>query len=120
MTDFNLISDLLPIIANIYFNGRLNGQQQQQTTTSFSLDCCQTAILLGVGLQRKSVDNVAKELELPIEQGYALLNKSIRRLSNHFDTICRDSIELDSIMEEQSETKNNSKRIKVSHFDVEE
>uniref|UniRef100_A0A915LPU8 RNA cytidine acetyltransferase n=1 Tax=Meloidogyne javanica TaxID=6303 RepID=A0A915LPU8_MELJA len=57
MTDFNLISDLLPIIANIYFNGR------------------QAAILLGVGLQRKSVDFVAKELELPIEQGYALLNK---------------------------------------------
>uniref|UniRef100_A0A915P3Y5 Possible tRNA binding domain-containing protein n=1 Tax=Meloidogyne floridensis TaxID=298350 RepID=A0A915P3Y5_9BILA len=117
MTDFNLISDLLPIIANIYFNGRLNGQQQ---TTSFSLDLGQAAILLGVGLQRKSVDNVAKELELPIEQGYALLNKSIRRLSNHFDTICRDSIELDSIMEEQSETKNNGKRIRVSHFDVEE
>uniref|UniRef100_A0A1I8C298 RNA cytidine acetyltransferase n=1 Tax=Meloidogyne hapla TaxID=6305 RepID=A0A1I8C298_MELHA len=103
MTDFNLISDLLPIIANIYFNGRLEGKQN---STSFSLDLGQAAILLGVGLQRKSVDMVAKELELPVEQGYALLNKAIRRLSTHFDTICRDSIELDSIMEEQPESKN--------------
>ena len=75
MTDFNLISDLLPTVAIIYFNGRLGEQQN----SSFSLDLGQAAILLGVGLQRKCVDTVAKELELPVEQGYALLNKAIRR-----------------------------------------
>lgn len=76
MTDFNLISDLLPTIADLYFNGRLKGEQN---SSSFLLDLGQAAILLGVGLQRKSVNAVAKELDLPVDQGYALLNKAIRR-----------------------------------------
>lgn len=53
----------------------------------------QAAILLAMGLQRKSADQVAKELDLPVSQIFALFNKAFRRLSDHFDQICMDAIE---------------------------
>lgn len=46
-----------------------------------------------VGLQRKTVDQIAKELDLPVNQIFALLNKLIRRFSDYFDTVCKLEIE---------------------------
>lgn len=48
---------------------------------------------MSVGLQRKTVEQVAKELDLLVNQVFALLNKAIRQLSNYFDTICKLAIE---------------------------
>jgi N-acetyltransferase 10 len=71
LADHHLVSDLLPKIAGLYFNGQMG--------SNVSLDLTQAAILLGVGLQGKGVDETANELGLPVSQGYALLNKAIRR-----------------------------------------
>lgn len=48
---------------------------------------------MSVGLQRKIVEHVAKDLDLPVNQVFALLNKAIRRLSDYFDKICKTAIE---------------------------
>uniref|UniRef100_A0A183BK55 RNA cytidine acetyltransferase n=1 Tax=Globodera pallida TaxID=36090 RepID=A0A183BK55_GLOPA len=72
LADLGLITDLLPTIASLYFNAKIDKIRA-------SLDLSQAAVLLGVGLQRKSVDFVAKELGLSLNQTYALLNKAIRR-----------------------------------------
>lgn len=57
------------------------------------MDVRQAAILLCIGLQRKSVNKIAKELGLPANQIYALLNKTVRNLSKYFDSVCKQAIE---------------------------
>ncbi|KAL3079456.1 hypothetical protein niasHT_031785 [Heterodera trifolii] len=86
LADLALISDLLPTIAGLYFTARVD-------TNRAPLDLSQAAVLLGVGLQRKMVDTVATELALSTSQTHALLNKAIRRLSEYFDSICREALE---------------------------
>lgn len=61
------------------------------------LDYRHAAVLLCAGLQRKSVEKAAEELDLPINQAYAFLFKGLHRLSAHFDSICKKAIE-DQIM----------------------
>ncbi|KAL3069386.1 hypothetical protein niasHS_018111 [Heterodera schachtii] len=86
LADLALISDLLPTIAGLYFTARVD-------TNRAPLDLSQAAVLLGVGLQRKMVETVANELALSTSQTHALLNKAIRRLSEYFDSICREALE---------------------------
>ncbi|VDD92139.1 unnamed protein product [Enterobius vermicularis] len=84
MADYRLITDLLPNIALLYFGGRLSEEVKLK-----SIEC---AILLGLGLQQKSVDVMVKELDFPANQLLALFNKVIRRLSTYFDGICKEAI----------------------------
>lgn len=49
MLDYHVIIDLLPTIAYLYFNRQLR---------DVKLSGIQSSILLGIGLQRKSVDDI--------------------------------------------------------------
>lgn len=53
----------------------------------------QSVILLGIGIQRKSVDVLVSELGLQENQLLALFNKAIKKLSQHLDSICISAIE---------------------------
>ena len=70
LVDHHLILDLLPPLANAYFS------QHIPTTLSYS----QAAILLVLGLQSKTIDDLVKALDLPSSQVLALFSKSIRKL----------------------------------------
>jgi N-acetyltransferase 10 len=48
--DYHVILDLMPVVAGLYFQTRLGGEVK--------LTAIQSAILLAVGLQRKSVEDV--------------------------------------------------------------
>ena len=54
MVDYHLILDLLPSIATLYFTRRLE--------PGVNLSRVQQSILLGIGLQRKSLEDLEKEL----------------------------------------------------------
>lgn len=56
------------------------------------LTTVQSAILLGTGLQHKTVDILVKELDLPANQLLALFNKAIRKLSEYLDQLCMDAV----------------------------
>lgn len=84
MVDYHLITDLVPTLALLYFSQRFNADVK--------LNVVQSAILLGIGLQRKSVDTMVSELDLPSNQLLALFNKAIRRLSEYLDSMCFDAI----------------------------
>ncbi|KAF9458787.1 DUF699-domain-containing protein [Collybia nuda] len=73
MLDYHVILDLLPIVAGLYFQGRLGGEVR--------LSAVQSAILLAVGLQRKGVEDVEAELQLPVSQTLALFSKIIRKIT---------------------------------------
>lgn len=50
MVDYHVIMDLLPIVSSLYFEKRLGGEVK--------LGAVQSSILLALGLQRKTIEQV--------------------------------------------------------------
>jgi N-acetyltransferase 10 len=50
MLDYHVVLDLLPTVASLYFEGRLGGDVK--------LSAVQASILLGLGLQRKTIEEI--------------------------------------------------------------
>ncbi|KAJ1945292.1 N-acetyltransferase 10, partial [Linderina pennispora] len=101
MLDYHVILDLLPVIAQRYFGARYG--------SGVSLSGVQACILLGIGLQHKSVDAVEKELNLPSRQILALFTKILRKFSNFYRDLETKAIE-DEFDQEHGEEKRGAKR----------
>eukprot|EP00088_Acartia_fossae_P056673 TRINITY_DN6600_c0_g1_i3.p1 TRINITY_DN6600_c0_g1~~TRINITY_DN6600_c0_g1_i3.p1 ORF type:complete len:1013 (-),score=323.42 TRINITY_DN6600_c0_g1_i3:32-3070(-) len=84
MADHHLITDLVPALARCLINQQL-GQ--------IHLSPVQQAILVGLGLQHKTVDKLTDELELPANQLLALFNRAVRKLSAALRFILEQEIE---------------------------
>ncbi|KAF2836384.1 putative nucleolar ATPase Kre33 [Patellaria atrata CBS 101060] len=76
MLDYHVILDMLPEIARLYFTGRLK--------SSINLSGVQTSLLLAIGLQRKVLEELEKELGLGSSQLLAMFVKVIRKVTAHF------------------------------------
>lgn len=102
MLDYHVILDLLPTLAGLYFS--------QRFPADCHLSAVQASILLAIGLQRKSVEDIEvsqsnltffliggsflkknvhlqNELKLPASQSLALFVKVIRKLSKHLEEL---------------------------------
>ncbi|KAF9945187.1 hypothetical protein BGZ70_003995 [Mortierella alpina] len=77
LLDYHVILDLLPQIASIWFDGKVDDP-------SFKLTSIQAALLLALGLQRKSIDDLEKEIGLSASQLLAFFIKMIRKFSDLF------------------------------------
>lgn len=84
MVDYHLIMDLIPAIARLYFLSQLG---------DLTLSAAQSALLLGIGLQHKSVDQLEKEIELPAGQLMGLFNRIIRKVVKLFNDVQEKAIE---------------------------
>ncbi|KAK5643619.1 hypothetical protein RI129_007464 [Pyrocoelia pectoralis] len=84
LVDYHLIVDLMPTLARIYFLNQMGDTQ---------ISAVQSAILLGVGLQHKTVDTLATELDLPATQLLALFNRLIRKFASYLNTILEEDVE---------------------------
>ena len=73
LLDHHVITDLLPSLATLVFTHRFGA--------AVKLSAVQSAILLALGLQRKTLESVEGELGLPVAQQLSLFAKAIRRLS---------------------------------------
>lgn len=83
MLDYHVILDLLPSIAQLFFTNRL---------PQVSLSGVQQAILLAIGLQRKDLSDVEKELDVPSSQLLAMFIKVVRKISTAFRSILEQDI----------------------------
>ncbi|CAH1257422.1 NAT10 [Branchiostoma lanceolatum] len=83
MVDYHLIMDLLPALARMYFLQKLG----------MSLSVAQSAILLGLGLQHKTVDDLERELELPASQVMGLFNRLVRKIVQFLSSIEEQAVE---------------------------
>ncbi|KAL7537302.1 hypothetical protein ACHAXR_008347 [Thalassiosira sp. AJA248-18] len=79
LCDHHLISDLIPSLAQLYFTSRMG--------SDFRLSSVQSALLCGIGLQHKSVDDLTSELSLPINQVLAMFNKGVKKMSLTFHNL---------------------------------
>ena len=106
MLDYHVVMDLLPTVAGLYFQKRLGEEVR--------LSAVQSSILLGVGLQRKSIEEVEVsffsrcfpspgvgyiltwvtqvELQVPVSQALALFVKVIRKISKRLLDIQKEVI----------------------------
>ncbi|EHB01864.1 UPF0202 protein C20G8.09c [Heterocephalus glaber] len=84
MVDYHLIMDLIPAISRLYFLNQLG---------NLALSAAQSALLLGIGLQHKSVDQLEKEIELPTGQLMGLFNRIIRKVVKLFNDVQEKAIE---------------------------
>jgi N-acetyltransferase 10 len=72
LVDYHLVIDLVPEMARLYFVNKLGAD--------LSLSLVQAAILAGIGLQRKSIEELEKELQLPPNQLLAMFNKIVKKV----------------------------------------
>lgn len=87
MLDYHVVLDLMPSIAHMYFTNRLS------TPPAFvSLSGVQQAILLAIGLQRKDLSDVEKELDVPSSQLLAMFIKVVRKISTAFRAIVESAV----------------------------
>ena len=80
MLDYHVILDLVPALANLYFTSPSN-------LIEVSLSGVQSCIILAIGLQRKVVEDVEKELNLPVSQVLSTFVKIVRKFSMWFRSI---------------------------------
>ncbi|KAF6105030.1 N-acetyltransferase 10 [Phyllostomus discolor] len=84
MVDYHLIMDMIPAISRLYFLNQLG---------DLALSAAQSALLLGLGLQHKSVDQLEKEIDLPAGQLMGLFNRLIRKVVKLFSEVQEKAIE---------------------------
>ncbi|KAK9872107.1 hypothetical protein WA026_016151 [Henosepilachna vigintioctopunctata] len=84
LIDYRFINEYMFDIARIYFLNQMGDVE---------MSAVQAAILLGIGLQNKTFDELAKELELPTSQLMGLFNRAFRRVVNYFNSILEEDIE---------------------------
>ncbi|PGH06869.1 N-acetyltransferase 10 [Blastomyces parvus] len=84
LLDYHVILDMVPTIADFYFSGRLSD--------GVKLSGVQQSILLAIGLQRKSFDDLEKEIKVAASQLMAMFIKIIRKVSSHFRTLVEGAV----------------------------
>lgn len=86
LVDYHVVLDMVPRLARIYVTGGFG------STDLFRLSPAQCAILLAIGLQRKSIDALETELGIQASQILALFNKVMRKISKHIRELEEESV----------------------------
>ncbi len=84
MLDYHVILDMIPQIAFLYFTGRL--------APAISVTGVQSSILLAIGLQRKVLEDIEKELGVPVSQLLAMFVKIVRKVASHFRSLVEEAV----------------------------
>jgi len=108
LSDYHVVVDLLPSIARLLFLGHL----------TVDLSLIQSAIMVAMGLQNKTVDETMVELSLPANQVLALFNKAMRKVAAYLRTVQEKAVE--GALPSAHASKQLSKQIKGSKTSVEE
>ncbi|XP_026678334.1 RNA cytidine acetyltransferase [Diaphorina citri] len=108
LTDYHLIVDMLPTIARLYFLNKLGDTH---------LSPLQCAILIGLGLQYKTVDTLTKELDIQAQQLLGLFNRTMRRCLTVLSGVMEKSIEESLMMKDESEVTGAMRPVKISMND---
>jgi N-acetyltransferase 10 len=100
MLDYHAILDLLPTLSSLYFKRRLIAPKSELAPTSdgsareriVKLSSLQRAMLLAIGLQRKTVEEVGEELRLQPNQVLAEFAKIIKKTCTVLQLIQRAAV----------------------------
>ena len=88
LVDRSVILDLIPVLASMYFSGRMH--RRPDGKQGVTLPVVQAAVLLGIGLQGITVDDIMKQPEFMSQKAHQLhssLDKAVSRIAQHFDAL---------------------------------
>jgi N-acetyltransferase 10 len=100
LVDHHMILDLIPRLAELFFQGRL---------LSARVSVLQAAIFLSIGLQHREMEEISSELDLPTNQVMAFFNKTVRKIVAYL----RREIEKEAEKERErgeAENRNNKQK----------
>ncbi|CUA78060.1 hypothetical protein RSOLAG22IIIB_02675 [Rhizoctonia solani] len=84
LVDYHVVLDLLPTLATLYFGKRLGSEMK--------LNAIQSSIMLSLGLQRKTIEEVETELDIPVNQALALFVKAIRKICTRLQNLHKEAL----------------------------
>jgi N-acetyltransferase 10 len=97
--DYHVILDLLPTLATLYFDRRMiilrtdsDNSDHTAKERGIKLSALQSAMLLAMGLQRKTVEEVGEELSLDVNQVLAQFAKIIKKMAGFLQDVQRISV----------------------------
>lgn len=99
LLELQVVLDLIPTLATFYFSGRLrvvadtdNDADAQGEAVELTVSGLSAALLLAIGLQRRTLDDAAGELQLPLSQAHTLLSKAVRWIVKNLRALERRDI----------------------------
>jgi len=102
LCDYHLITDLIGAVSRLYFLGKLGG--------SCILSGVQGALLVGMGVQGKTVDRMIEELGLPSNQVLAMFNKAIRKISITLRAVIEEKEEEDMFGKDRQQAREKAEK----------
>jgi len=84
LVEYNLVLDIVPTLATLFLSRRM---------PEVRLSSLQCAILLAVGCQHHTFDEVAKDFGAPASQLLALFNKAMHKLASHLRALLEQQVE---------------------------
>lgn len=93
MVDYHMIVDLLPSMARHYFLSLVRASDDGTGGGTLSLSPVQAAILLALGLQHRTVEEIEREISLPVSQLLAMLIKCVRKFARLYRDLHLQRIE---------------------------
>lgn len=96
--EYKLIMDLTADLALLYFQSKM---------ASVQIDSLQKAILLGMGLQHKTIERLAEEFNMPNGQVLAKFYDCIKKLTKYVGSVLEQTIESTMVSENALNTGEN-------------
>ncbi|KAK0535959.1 N-acetyltransferase 10 [Tilletia horrida] len=120
--DYGIVVDLLPSLSALYFSRKLYALDDATGTTvttstpemrntPLKLSALQSALLLGLGAQRKEPADLQAELDLPAAQVLALFSKAVRRIVACLRDVERRVVEAELTASSASSSSSREKRV---------
>ena len=86
MVEYRLILDLVPTLAKVYFLNKVMGMG------NLKLMALQKSILIGIGLQFKSIDKLSQELDLQSRQLLGQFKEMMRQIAEKIEKTKEEAI----------------------------
>ncbi|KAI8926506.1 GNAT acetyltransferase 2-domain-containing protein [Entophlyctis helioformis] len=90
LLDYHVIMDLVPSLTQLYALDMLTGTSDGIDAVKMS--AVQAAIMVAIGLQKKTVEDVERDLGLPVSQILALFGKSVRKMSAYLEAVVERNV----------------------------
>lgn len=88
--EYRLILDLTSDLSLIVFDGKVN---------DIPIDSLQKAILLGIGLQNKTLDKLSEEFNMPVNQILAKFYDCTKKLTKKLESVMESTVEKTMVQE---------------------
>lgn len=85
LADFHVVIDLVPTLARLFISGMFDSTGED----GMMLSALQKVVLVGVGLQHRTVESIANEVGVDSSQLLALFSQTMRKFDKHFRSIRR-------------------------------